>query len=93
MNSKKLIMIANIDPLKSAFVSIGGAMVGTFSEKITLISAKITSVNFIWPLPVDTILERLAWTVAILAGGISAWNGLMTAIAHYKKNHPKKTEE
>ena len=82
-------MIFNIDPVKSAIASILSAAVGTFSEKIAL---KCALLNLTFPVPVDIAIQRLAWTVAILAGIISAWNGLMTARERYKKNHPKSIE-
>lgn len=78
-------MISNIDPAKSALLSIFGATIGTISERLIAMQIEL-------PLPLDVAIQRLAWTVAIFAGVVSAYNGIVSAVLRYRKNHPKKQE-
>lgn len=77
-------MILNIDPLRSAVVSILSAAAGTTYNHAPEIIANVTVQS------ANTAFQHLAWLVAILAGSISAWNGFMSARERYRRNHPKK---
>lgn len=62
-------MISNIEPLKAAIISIVSASIGTINKYIAI------NVAFFNSIPVDTALQRLAWSVAILAGIVAIING------------------
>lgn len=63
-------MIANIDPVKSAFMSLGSVIAGSTYNywQNTLANISLSSAN--------TAFQHLAWTVAILAGIVTIINGV-----------------
>lgn len=75
-------MIANIEPLRAAVVSILSATFGTINK--LCLSAGI-STSF---LDVDVALQRLAWTVAILAGVVAIVNGVKNWFKRKKEKEP-----
>ncbi len=78
-------MISNIDPVKSAILSLLGASVGTINNYVATFVINV-SLDF-----VNTMFQHAAWTVAILAGCVSAFNGIVTAVLRYRKNNDKKS--
>lgn len=74
-------MFANIEPFKAAIVSIISASMGTIHKNL------VFNIAFMNSIPVDTALQRLAWTVAILAGIVAIING---SICWFKKRKEKE---
>lgn len=70
-------MLNDIDPIKSAVAAIFSAAFGTITEHINL--------SFLGFLTVDDILQRLAWTFAILAAAVSIVNGTKNWVKRKKK--------
>jgi len=73
-------MIDEISSIKSALVSITGAITGT----------AISQINYLLDngLTIDSVLQRGAWTIAMLAGIVAIVNG----VRKWKKpkdNEPK----
>ena len=71
-------MFSNIDPAKSAITSVLSAAIGTVSNYCSV----PTIIGFI---TVDVALQRLAWTIAVLAGGVAIVNGTRTWFKKVKK--------
>lgn len=63
-------MISNIEPLKAAIVSILSAIVGTINKLMLNLGITLRLIT------VDIVLQRLACTVAILAGIVAIVNGI-----------------
>lgn len=70
----------NINPFKAAGASIGGAFVGEFAT--TLSSTMLFQPTIFF--------QHLAWTVAAVAGMISAVNGIMKAIDWVENRRERK---
>lgn len=75
-------MISNIDPAKSAIASILSAIIGSISKYLTSVEVP----TFIGMITVDTALQRLAWTIAILAGAVAVVNGTKNWFKNNKNN-------
>lgn len=77
-------MILNISPIKSFLASILAAVTGTTFEYISDITLDATNIAF----------QHCAWTIAILAGLVSAVNGILSAIEKYRvlKNSKNETD-
>lgn len=79
-------MISQIDPSRSAVASLLSAIIGTASEYVNFSMLTIGWIS------VDDALQRLAWTVAILAGLVAIVNGTrnwfkkVKAVKNEKKN-------
>lgn len=80
-------MILNIDPVKSFIASIASAIAGTSYEYIAQITANVVE-N-----PTNRVFQLIAWSVAILAGLISGFNGFLTAREKISKWKNRKKDE
>ena len=71
-------MLSQIDPAKSAIASLLSATIGTISNycSVPIIIGFIT---------VDIALQRLAWTIAVIAGAVAIVNGTRTWFKKVKK--------
>lgn len=69
-----------INPFKAAGASIGGAFAGQFATKLSSVMLFQPTIFF----------QHLAWTVAAIAGIISAVNGVMKAIDWIENRKEKK---
>jgi len=72
--------MTDVDPIKSAVASIAAALTGSMSNFISNIMGATNDV--------DTALQRLAWTVAIIAGFVSIINSIRKWCKKDKKDVP-----
>ena len=70
----------DINPLKSAIASILAALTGSASNYFSTILGTDPTI--------DTMLQRLAWTVAIIAGVVSIINSVRKWCKKDKKDVP-----
>lgn len=77
-------MLSQLDTTKSAITSLLSATIGTVSNYLTIPS-------LMGILTVDVALQRLAWTVAVLAGLVAIVNGTKSWLV--KKVKTKKEDE